>query len=327
MRLFRSRRHVSAALFAWMSAIAVARAQTGGAIREGAPVAALSDDAELARAVGLYDAGQYEDCARTFAALLDPRGSRPLRDVPILERARVYHAACLIGSGESDAADAPLRDAIRANPQMRAPDSLVFPPAVVDRFIRVRETLLQEIRAAEAARLREAEQRRQVELKRQLTEQARLRELERLAAEETILVTNRRWIAAVPFGVGQFQNGDDSLGWAFFGTEMLLSALVATGIAIELQNYARLDDPTLRKSDIVRNARIARDVWTVGLYSLGAIAGAGILEAQLSFQTEKRIVRPRSLPPALRKRQPGLRVVPSAALEPAGAVIGARFQF
>src|SRR5687768_4372810 len=67
----------------------------------------LSDDSELQRVVGLYDAGRYDDCARELDKLLDPKGQRPLQRRQVKETARIYHAACLIGSGQFERADAP----------------------------------------------------------------------------------------------------------------------------------------------------------------------------------------------------------------------------
>jgi hypothetical protein len=68
----------------------------------------LSDEAELQRVVGLYDVGQYAECARELDKLLDASGPRPLQRRQVKETARIYHAACLIGSGQFERADAPL---------------------------------------------------------------------------------------------------------------------------------------------------------------------------------------------------------------------------
>ena len=57
----------------------------------------LSDEAELARVVGLYEAGKYRLCSSEMERLLDPLGKAPLRQPCIIENARVYWAACLLG--------------------------------------------------------------------------------------------------------------------------------------------------------------------------------------------------------------------------------------
>ena len=126
-------------------------------------------------ASALFEAGQYDDCAKELDALLDPKGKRPLTQANVKETARIYHSACLIGSGQFERADQPLRDAIRDNLQMKPPDSLVFPRAVVERFLRVQQSMNEEIRAAEAKRLERAK-----ELA------ARKQEQERLQAREPL---------------------------------------------------------------------------------------------------------------------------------------------
>src|SRR5438045_809722 len=39
----------------------------------------LSDEAELSRVVGLYEAGKYRECSSEMERLLDPLGKAPLR--------------------------------------------------------------------------------------------------------------------------------------------------------------------------------------------------------------------------------------------------------
>src|SRR5450432_4653727 len=72
----------------------------------------LNDAAELARVVGLYEAGKYGACADSLHLLLSDTSARPLRDPDVVESARIYQAACLIGSGDQQGADEPLRAAI-----------------------------------------------------------------------------------------------------------------------------------------------------------------------------------------------------------------------
>jgi hypothetical protein len=258
----------------------------------------LSDEADLARPVGLYEAGQFEPCAKALAELLDPRSSRALEHPEVVERARVYFAACLIGSGRAEEADAPLRDAIRDNPQMQQPDSLVFPQPVIERFLRVRQGQMDEIRAAERARIEKAQEALRAKQRAQQAEQARLAELERLATEETVIVRNRRAVALLPFGVGQFQNDDTALGWLFLTSEVVLGGIALTSLVVRshLVTEANRTGNTLDNDDV--NQRLADWQTTLELSSWGflAVAAAGIVEAQLSFEPEFRTTRRRPLP-------------------------------
>ena len=106
------------------------------------------------------------------------------------------------------------------------PDPLTFPSDVLDLFFDVRTKIRDRLNAAaEASARREAERRAREETERRRAAE-RVRLLERLAAEEKTTVRSSRWVASVPFGVGQMQNGDHALGWSLFGVEALLVGLV-----------------------------------------------------------------------------------------------------
>jgi hypothetical protein len=300
---------------------ATAPAATGkpSAPRPRAKSVRLTDEGELAKVVGLYEAGKYTECANALVPLLEPNSTRRLRERNVVEDARIYLAACLIGSGKPEAADEPLRAAIRENMQMKPPDSLLFPPPVVERFLQVRQSLYDEIRRAEAERIRKARRDVEQRLDREREESERVIELERLAGRELVVTRNRRWIGFVPFGVGQFQNGNDGLGWVFLTSEVVLgaTALTSLGVSTHFQREAsRLANPD-------NNAVVETwyTLFEVSSYSFLAVAALGVLEAQLSFVPEFREVRPRPLPPKLR-RLPALRVKPGVAAGEDGVLFG-----
>lgn len=284
----------------------------------------LTDEAELAKIVGLYEAGKYGECANALRPLLDPKSRQRLRDRQVVENARIYLAACLIGSGRPEAADEPLRAAIRDNMQMKPPDSLLFPPPVVERFLRVRQSLYDEIRRAEDERLQKARREAERRLERERAERERVLELERLATREVVIIKNRRWIALVPFGVGQFQNGNEGLGWVFLTSQAVLGATALTSLGI----YTNFD----QQARVLKNADNAAvvDTWytlfEVSSLSFIAVAALGVIEAQIAFVPEVRERRYRPLPPKLRRAtssiQPG--VVPAPG---GGAVLGVSGRF
>jgi hypothetical protein len=258
--------------------------------------------AQLARGVAHYDAGQFGRCASTFDALLaeGARSALPPRQV---ERARVYFAACLIATGEFDAADDQFRQAIRENPQMAIPSTVVFPQEVVDRFIVVRGALLDEIRQAQLEDARRVEEEAARDRERAEAERRRIVELERIVAEEHVVTQNRRWIAWVPMGVGQFQNRDYVLGGVLLTTEAIFAATAIGAMLIELRLHSqadggRFDTPSRQEVDALnRNVAAARTVSLVATGAFFATAALGILEANLSFVPEfdeGRRDRPRS---------------------------------
>lgn len=282
------------------------------------PPRRLSDAAELDRAVTMYLAGDYEGCAAHLRGLLGPGAERPFQDPFIRERARLYHATCLLFLDDKEAAREPLRDALRENPLMSAPDSLTFPPPLVSFFLEVRDEMQQLIKREEENQLallrkEAAEARRRSEERRK-----RLEELERLAAEETVVLKNPRWLMSVPFGVGQFQNGNKTLGWTFLIGETLLAATALGSGAILLDQYrqAAQQDPErpLRHEDLNRNTRLAYGAMTVASWGFVAVTLAGILEAHLSYVPERTERRERALPRHLQagaeESASGPRVVP-----------------
>jgi len=315
---------------AWFSTVLFApslRAQGAPTPTPAAEPPRLNDAAELARVVSLYEAGKYGDCADALHRLLSIDSARPLHDPDVVESARIYHAACLIGSGQNQQADEPLRAAIRQNPQMKPPDSLVFPPQVVERFLRVRETMFDVIRKAEDERVKRAQELLQRQEERARKERIRVEGLERLAQREGILIPKSRWVALVPFGVGQFQNGEKALGYTFLTSEVLLLAGSLTALGV--QSHLVLATSRVDKADPSINVTLAN--WHSALvYSSYAWLGVsliGILEAELSYVPEQHLVRQRPLPPELRPDTSQLRLVPSVGPVPGGALFGLTGRF
>jgi hypothetical protein len=307
--------HRSLALLvaATLSVVPSARAQSPGSSTP--PAAQLSDEAELARAVTLYDAGKYAECEQAIGALLSPTGARRLSEPKIVERARTYHAACLIGSGQADRADQPLRDALHANPQMKPPDNVVFPQAVTDKFIQVRDSMRSELDAAEAARLEKLEEERKARLAQQQADLERIGELKLLAGTETVITRNHRAVALLPFGVGQFQNGDWALGWVFLTTEGILAGAAMTSLVVRAHLNEAGKEPNANTVEVNDRLQDWHTALKISGYGFLAVAAGGIVHAQLAFEPEFRSTRPRPLPPRLQSvgQSGGLRIRPSIA--------------
>ncbi len=256
----------------------------------------LSDEAQLARVSSLYDSGKYVECVGVLDVLLSAKDPK-LEEIDVIERARVYYAACLLASGRGRDADSQLRMAIRENPQMRPPDRLMFPQEVVDRFITVRDGMLDEIKKAEEERFRKARAAAEAAAKRRAKEKERVKKLEEFAARETEVTKNRRWLAAVPFGVGQFQNDDTALGYLFLGTELALAGTALGALIVELNLNARIDDSDPpNREELNANLVSAHNVLIFSSWGFLAVALGGIAEAQLSFEPEFRKSKKRRLP-------------------------------
>lgn len=328
---------LAAAVLALTAPFARAQTPPAPAVKAEAPAThqdRLDDEGELARVRTLYDAGQYDECADELKNLLDEKGKRPLTEPRVKEDSRILHAACLIGSGRFEEADAPLRDALLANLQMKPPDSLIFPRPVIERFFRVRKSLEEKIRADEEKRLKAAMAQAEAVRLSELRQRARLAQLEELASYEVVVEKNERWIAAVPFGVGQFQNRDTSLGWFFFGAEVVTAgaALASFSISSHIDSQAA----TLADESTPSNAGTRAQDWhlagAISTWSFLGLAAIGILEAQLSFVPEVRSVRKVPLPAAPEVRLPenpelGFKAAPDVGASADGVTLGVRGRF
>jgi hypothetical protein len=283
-----------------------------------------ADDAtEMERGKNSYDAGRYAEGAERFRQMLDPASPGVLGDGAVIERARTYYAACLIALGQNAAAEAQIEKVIRQNP-LYAPDPVVFPGKVVDRFTDVKARLKTEIEAA----MRAAERAARAKEEKSRSEQADyLATLQQRAGEETILVRRSRLVASIPFGVGQFQNGQDGLGYLFLISEALLAG---TGIAAaEIHNslVAEIADKRPYQidasviDDFDNKTRTARTVSYGAFFGFLAFAAGGIVHAQLTFVPEVREVRRRPLP------APPPKVVPAAEIGASRLFVGVTGRF
>jgi hypothetical protein len=305
---------------------------SGGAPGDKAPqkprTEVLSVEASLARATAFYEAGQYGQCASAFETLLgDPTQAASLAP-RAREQANVYHAACLIALGRTDEADAAFRDVIRENPQMTMPNPIVFPPAVIERFVVVRTTLMEEIRRAEAERATRAREAALQAQRRAEAEKARMIYLERLASQETLVTQNQRWLAWVPFGVGQFQNRQVGLGVVFLTSEVLLLGTALGAVTIELSLNSQAGGGAGLKGDINQlnqNLYTANEVALIATGAFILVAGAGILQANLAFVPEfEGGVRQRKKPP---RAASGVSFMPTAGPVSGGAALGVLGRF
>jgi hypothetical protein len=123
--------------------------------------------------------------------------------------------------------------------------------------------------------------------------------LERLARQEVLVQKNSRLFALFPFGAGQFQNGNEPLGWIFAGSELLLAAGTFSSTIVYgtiKQKADRLQAQDAVPEDV--NGRLAdwRLAMTVTAYTWLGVSVLGIVEGQLSFVPEVRKVRERPLP-------------------------------
>jgi len=282
---------------------------------------ARADDAsELERAKASYDAGRYAEGVDRFRQLLDPRAPGSLRDPVAIERARAYYAACLIALDRNAEADEQIEAIIRADP-LYTPDPVVFPGKVVNRVLDIKARLKTEIEKAVQER---ADAERAQKLKLQQEQQAYIEALQQQAAQESVVVRHSRWIAALPFGVGQFQNGQDALGYAFLISEsaLALTSVIAGAIHMRLvAQYAQYPPGSFNFDDFNSRREASQTVSLVSGIALAAVAVGGIVQAQLAFVPEVRETRIRPLP------RPPASITPTGFVSSSGWVLGVAGKF
>jgi len=247
-----------------------------------------------------YDKQNYAKAARGLESLVGgvvPRATNPV----VRLESRKYLGATYLFLGKKEAAREQFRALLEEDPEYDI-DPVAFPEAVVQTFQEVQQEVAAK-RAREDALEAVRRQREQSdEVEELIRQQERIRALEELAAVETVEKVNSRWIAALPFGIGQFQNQDRPLGIMFAVTESaFLVASIATFIG---HNSLRDENPA--PSEIDRARRVERALRIGNWVSVGAFlsfAVAGVIEAEVRFKPVIRTTRKRELPEDTRSPQ------------------------
>jgi hypothetical protein len=278
--------------------------------------ARADEAAELEKGRASYEGERFDEGATRFRELLDPARPDALKDPANIERARAYYVACLVALGRQVEAEKQVELMLRAN-LFYMPDPVVYPAKVIGMFADMRARLKDEIEKAEQKKREQEKAERQRQDKAQKERNRYIADLQRLAGEEKRVVRHSRWLALVPLGAGQLQNGQDGLGYALLVTEVLAGgtsivsavvhqSLVNDGVAAGTQLDPVLTDPRLDTA------------YHVNLYStiaFAVLAVGGIVHAQLTFVPETIETRKRDVP-----RDPSL--VPSASVSSSGAMLG-----
>jgi hypothetical protein len=239
-------------------------------------------DFEAARA--LYDQQAYGRAVDAFRLLV---GSEPprLTDPLLIIESRKYLAASLFFMGAEAEARHQFRLLLRQEPDYLL-DPLAFPTDVYAMFEQVKRSLREELAAKRAA---EEDARKRAEERRLAAERQRvdsLRRLRLMASEAELRERNSRWIASVPFGVGQFQNGDKGLGVALAMGQGLAAATSVVSF-IAHQQLAN-DRPGPAGIDEARRIEYAWRTTNIVSFSVfAALAVIGIIDAHVRFVPER----------------------------------------
>jgi hypothetical protein len=205
---------------------AVAFVVASGAVgKTAAPPAPMPPAQELERGKNAFARAQYGRAIELLTPLVYPE-VRLDSEGEVVQTHRMLGVAHLFESSP-EAARREFRKLLELRPDYRF-DPLLDPPRVVDFF-----NLVVKDEEAELAVIEAKRRRREQDLAAR-----RARDAERLRAREALVLRYDHHSFAVsflPFGAGQFQNGQRKKGWLFFGAE---AALGATSVAAFATNFA-----------------------------------------------------------------------------------------
>lgn len=266
----------------------------------GGLVEARADElSDLEKAYAAYAARKYVDAEQRLRALLNPT-SGTLKDPDRVADARMYLGAVLLAEGRRTDALAVFQRLLLEKEDYQ-PDPLRIPLEALDALIDVRSQIGEKVRALQVERARQQQdEQAKVEAEKQRAA-VRIAVLEKLAGEEIVIERNSRWIAVLPFGVGQFQNRQDTLGWTFLVAESALGAGSIVAAGLTLYNESNASNALARNDSAQATGYYerARTAWLVNATFFGAFvttAIVGVVHAESTFSPERVQVRRRTLP-------------------------------
>jgi hypothetical protein len=252
------------------------------------------EDFENARSA--YEAQDYAKAATLFDALAG--GDVPqLTNRSLVLESKKYLGASYLFLGKISQAEQEFTRLLRMDPGYLL-DPLAFPEEVQRLFARVKLQLDTDRRASEEERKREEQRIVREQTEHSDKERARWAELSNLAQVETVHEVRSRWLALVPFGAGQFQNGQTSLGAVLAVSEGSLLALSI--VTYVLHDHLRGQMPTPNE---IADARLAEQGFRytnqISFALFAILAVTGVIDAQIRFLPTHDYERKRPLPPEL----------------------------
>jgi len=233
----------------------------------------MNPETDLAEGRDAYQRGQYEAVEKRVYPLLYPNVELPSQD-SVIEAHRLLALAYFFQKKPTEARQEVLQ-ILSLRPAFQL-DPIVEPRVAVSFFENIKKE--QQQRLDEIIRRRQQEERERLRIE----EERRRAQAERIYVEKEV-VKHSRLFAAVPFGVGQWQNGHKKLAVFFAVTEALTGAL---SLACFVSFYVLQPPGSLGLSLSATTDAAGAAFWGLVL--------AGIIDAEVRFKPEE--VRVRELP-------------------------------
>jgi tetratricopeptide (TPR) repeat protein len=218
-------------------------------------------EAELRRARNEFAYGNYNLAAEKLRELLYPM--RLYNDDQVIET-RKYLALSYYLLGKVNAAKEEFGKLLYLSPDYQL-DPYTVPPPIIELFELVRSQMKPEL---DAIRQRQSDEQLQA-----ATKSGYVRHVDQTMLERSELAT------FLPFGVGQFQNGD--YGW---GAVFAISELALLGVNIGAYLWATSYGPTYHDQSRQRLVQALTVAQYSSLALFGVVWSVGVFQARLSFQ-------------------------------------------
>ena len=252
----------------------------------------------MAKARNTFEYGDYATAAKMLTDLVD----KARFEAPPL-RAEAYRllAISLFNLGRKGEAYSAFLELLFLEPDTEL-DPFYVSPGIVALFDQVKKDSTEKLapiraqrHADQEARRKAAEEEAKLRRQRELEEQQKLI-FARQATVEKRVVQREFWVSMLPFGVGQLQNGDRTLG-IVLATSQIVTAASSAGSVLLIEE---LRDPSSGRFDNHGSSyRLARTFsvvkWVSAILFYGLWAG-GAIHAAVRYQPEQalpdRLVQP-----------------------------------
>ena len=176
-----------------------------------------------------------------------------------------------------------MRPNLKLNPAVHPPGLIRFFNKIRDRFrhkpFEIRRRQVEELKAC----------------RRELKRTKRANETLKRHCVERVVVRRSLWPNFLPFGIGQFNNGDTTKGWIFLGVELGFLLINATAYVLAETDWVRNGPAGTVRNDeeSIKRARAVQIVQVTSGALLAVTALAGIIEAVVSYRPKRVVVRKR----------------------------------
>jgi hypothetical protein len=275
---------VRTALFALLTLVAgAAGAQQPGAPQQPDGEEAAAEQVRLAQRD--FEYGDYTRVAQRLSSLVEVGRFQ----TPEL-RARAYtllgEALLLHSPPREQEAHRAFLDLLFLDPDTEL-DPFYVPPRVIEFFERERKELEPQIAPLRAQRRAEKEARRRAleeEAQRRRQEEAERRMRAIQPSVERTVIQHEFWVSLLPFGLGQLQNGDRTLGYTLATLEVIFGAAsVGSTLLIETLRDEKTQKFGQGDYKIATRLEIVKWVGAAAFYSLWAF---GAIHAAVNYKSQ-----------------------------------------